>query len=81
MEADQMLREAVAAEIKVEREAILRVSRQHKELRAGGRPVRRWEAADLQYLMSHVNHQAPQNIAEALGRSYSSVVRKIQQLG
>jgi DNA-binding MurR/RpiR family transcriptional regulator len=31
--------------------------------------------------MGHVNHQAPQNIAEALGRSYSSVVRKIQQLG
>jgi hypothetical protein len=45
------------------------------------RTVRRWEAADLQYLMSHVNHQAPQNIAEALGRSCSSVVRKIQQLG
>jgi uncharacterized protein YggL (DUF469 family) len=153
IEPDQMLREAVAAEIKVEREAILRASRQHKELRVGAiqermrilqrrfttaqlherfawseeidrllveahknnslasvvarmaaqhgrsremvyrhcdrlgiprqqrRSVRRWEAADLQYLMSHVNHQAPQNIAEALGRSYSSVVRKIQQLG
>ncbi len=153
IEADQMLREAVIAEIKIERQAILRVSRQHKELRVGAiqqrmrmlqrrfttdqqhgrfawseeidqllleanknnslalavatiatqhgrsremvyrhcerlgiprqqrRPIRRWEAADLRYLMSHVNHQAPQNIAEALGRSCSSVVRKIQQLG
>jgi hypothetical protein len=45
------------------------------------KPVKRWDAADLQYLMSHVNHQATQKIAEAWGRSYSSVVRKIQQLG
>ena len=152
-DADHLLREAVALENKTEREAILRVSRQHTELRLGAiqqrtrmlqrrftcgqqyqrfawseeldqrlleasknatlpqvvasiaaehsrsreivykhcerlgiprqprTPVRRWDEADLQYLMDHVNHQATPKIAEALGRSYSSVMRKIQQFG
>ena len=152
-EADQMFREAVAYERRTERETILRVSRQHKELRLAAiqqrlrvlqrrftaaqqyerfawseeinqqllqasnngnlsqvvasiaiqygrsremvykhcerlgiprqrrQPIRRWDAADVQYLMDHVNHQATHKIAEALGRSYSSVVRKIQQFG
>jgi hypothetical protein len=152
-DADRMLREAIALESKTEREAILRVSRLHKELRLGAiqqrmrmlqrrftaaqqyqrfvwseeldqqlleasknnnlpqvvasiatehdrsreivykhcerlgiprqprKPVRRRNEADLQYLMDHVNHQATPKIAEALGRSYSSVVRKIQQFG
>jgi hypothetical protein len=152
-EANHMLLEAIAIESRTEREAILCVSRQHKELRLGAiqqrmrmlqrrftsaqqyqrfawsekineqlleasknnnlaqvvaciateygrsreivykhcerlgiprqprKPVRQWSEADLQYLMDHVNHQATPKIAEALGRSYSSVVRKMQQFG
>lgn len=152
-DADAVLREAIAIENRTEREAILRVLRQHKELRPAAiqqrmrtlqrrfisnqqygrfawteeindrllqasknndlaevvariasecgrsreivykhcerlgiprkarKALSRWNEADLQYLMDHVNHQSTARIAEALGRSCSSVGRKIQQLG
>ena len=40
-----------------------------------------WDGADLQYLLYHVKHQAVANIAKALGRSYKSVSRKLEDFG
>ncbi len=48
--------------------------RPHKQ----GKP---WDGADLQYLLYHVKHQAVANIAKALGRSYKSVSRKLEDFG
>ena len=46
--------------------------------RKHGKP---WDGADLQYLLNHVKHQAVANIAKALGRSYKSVSRKLEDFG
>jgi len=40
-----------------------------------------WTAADRKYVVEHVNHQAVENIAKALGRSVKSVRRKIEEMG
>jgi len=43
--------------------------------------MKSWTAADLRYLTDYANHQNVRGIAEALGRSSWSVVRKLQELG
>lgn len=40
-----------------------------------------WDAADIRYLLDYMGEKDPRRIANALRRSYGSVVKKIRSLG
>lgn len=48
---------------------------------SGEHHEQRWTASDRKYVVEHVNHQAVESIAKALGRSVKSVRRKIEEMG